>query len=328
MRLKIFTAPTITEAMAQIRQAMGDDAVIVSTQTGENGEGVQITAAMESAAPDDDLDFLLSDDRGHDLSEAIERALTFHDVPRRCAAALLDEAENSDALDPTAALVGALKSRLRFAGLTLKSLPRPIMLVGAPGAGKTLTAAKLATRATLAKRAVRVITTDTFRAGAADQLAAYTKILEIGLNVAESPAQLRKLLAGASGKTMTIIDTAGANPFSTEDVGPLAKLINCADIEPVLVCPAGGNVVEAGEVAQIFNALGVRRFVVTRVDMTRRLGAILATATGGSLALSDVSISPHVARGLKSLTPLSLARLLMRGPDKFQSKPSGVEAAQ
>jgi flagellar biosynthesis protein FlhF len=328
MRLKIFTAPTITEAMAQIRQAMGDDAVIVSTQTGENGEGVQITAAMESAAPDDDLDFLLSDDRGHDLSEAIERALTFHDVPRRCAAALLDEAENSDALDPTAALVGALKSRLRFAGLTLKSLPRPIMLVGAPGAGKTLTAAKLATRATLAKRAVRVITTDTFRAGAADQLAAYTKILEIGLDVAESPAQLRKLLAGASGKTMTIIDTAGANPFSTEDVGPLAKLIDCADVEPVLVCPAGGNVAEASEVAQIFNALGVRRFVVTRVDMTRRLGAILATATGGSLALSDVSISPHVARGLKSLTPLSLARLLMRGPDKFQSKPSGVEAAQ
>ena len=174
----------------------------------------------------------------------------------------------------------------------------------------------------------RGITTDTFRAGAVDQLAAYAKILEIGLDVAETPAQLRKLLTGTSDRTVTIIDTAGANPFSTEDVAPLAKLINCADIEPVLVCPAGGNVVEAGEVAQIFEALGVRRFVVTRVDMTRRLGAILATATGGPLALSDVSISPHVARGLKSLTPLSLARLLMRMPDKSQPKPSRAEAAQ
>lgn len=328
MRLRLFTAPTITEAMAQIRQVMGDDAVIVSTQTGENGEGVQITAAMESAAPDDDLDFLLSDDRRHDLSETIERALAFHDVPRRCAAALLDEAESSDALDPTVALVGALKSRLRFAGLTLKSLPRPIMLVGAPGAGKTLTAAKLATRATMAKRAVRMITTDTFRAGAVDQLAAYTKILETGLDAVESPEQLRKLLARPSRKAITIIDTAGANPFSTEDMSALAKLIDCADIEPVLVCPAGGNVAEAGEVAQLFGALGARRFVVTRIDMTRRLGAILATATGGPLALSDVSISPHVARGLKSLTPLSLARLLMRGPDKSQNKLSRAEAAQ
>lgn len=328
MRLRLFTAPTITEAMAQIRQAMGDDAVIVSTQTGENGEGVQITAAMESAAPDDDLDFLLSDDRRHDLSETIDRALTFHDVPRRCAAELLDEAETSDALDPTAALVGALKSRVRFAGLTLKSLPRPIMLIGAPGAGKTLTAAKLATRATLAKRAVRMITTDTFRAGAVDQLAAYTKILGIDLDVAESPAQLRKILSQTSGEAITIIDTAGANPFSTDDVGPLAKLIDGGNIEPVLVCPAGGNVAEASEVAQIFGALGVRRFVVTRVDMTRRLGAVLATATDGPLALSDVSISPHVARGLKSLTPLSLARLLMRTPDKSQSKLSRAEAAQ
>ena len=145
MRLRLFTAPSITEAMAQIRQVMGDDAVIVSTQTGENGEGVQITAAMENDGPDDDLDFLLSDDRRHDLSETIDRALTFHDVPRRSAAELLDEAETSDALDPTAALVGALKSRVRFAGLTLKSLPRPVMLIGAPGAGKTLTAAKLQT---------------------------------------------------------------------------------------------------------------------------------------------------------------------------------------
>ncbi len=328
MRLRLFTAPTITEAMAQIRQAMGDDAVIVSTQTGENGEGVQITAAMESTAPDDELDFLLSDDRRHDLGEAIDRALTFHDVPKRCAAELLDDAETSDALDPTAALVGALKSRMRFAGLTLKSLPRPIMLVGAPGAGKTLTAAKLATRATLAKRAVRMITTDTFRAGAVDQLAAYTKILEIDLDVAESPAQLRKLLAATSGQAITIIDTAGANPFSTDDVAPLAKLIECSNIEPVLVCPAGGNITEASEVAQLFGALGARRFVVTRVDMTRRLGAILATATGGAMALSDVSISPHVARGLKSLTPLSLARLLMRSPDKSQSKFSRAEAAQ
>ncbi len=328
MRLRIFTAPTITEAMAQIRQAMGDDAVIVSTQTGENGEGVQITAAMESAAPDDDLDFLLSDDRRHDLSETIDRALTFHDVPRRCAVELLDEAETSDALDPTAALVGALKSRVRFAGLTLKSLPRPIMLIGAPGAGKTLTAAKLATRATLAKRAVRMITTDTFRAGAVDQQEAYTKILGVDLDVAESPEQLSKILSQTSGEAITIIDTAGANPFSTDDVGPLAKLIDGGNIEPVLVCPAGGNVAEASEVAQIFGALGVRRFVVTRVDMTRRLGAVLATATDGPLALSDVSISPHVARGLKSLTPLSLARLLMRTPDKSQSKLSRAEAAQ
>ncbi len=56
--------------------------------------------------------------------------------------------------------------------------------------------------------------------------------------------------------------------------------------------------------------------------------ASLVTASAGPLSFSEVSISPHVARGLSALTPITLARLLMRDPYRVESKSAGREAAQ
>ena len=92
------------------------------------------------------------------------------------------------------------------------------------------------------------------------------------------------------------------------------QLIEAADAEPVLVLAAGGDVAEAAEIVGSFAAIGARRMVVTRLDISRRLGAMLVVAEAGPLAFSDVSFSPQVARGLKFLTPQALARLLMRDP--------------
>jgi flagellar biosynthesis protein FlhF len=111
-----------------------------------------------------------------------------------------------------------------------------------------------------------------------------------------------------------LIDSSGTNPFSTSEMATLARFIASSSIEPVLVTPAGGDVEESAEIAESFRAVGARRFILTRVDMTRRFGAALVAASAGPLSFSEVSISPHVARGLSGLNSNSLARLLLRDP--------------
>lgn len=67
---------------------------------------------------------------------------------------------------------------------------------------------------------------------------------------------------------------------------------------------------EARDLAEAALAVGARRFVVTRLDIARRLGAVLAAADAG-LALAGCSVTPHFAYGLRHLTPVVLAEHLL-----------------
>ena len=314
MRVRIFIADTVTDAMRRIRRELGDDAVIISTQSDDDSGGVRITAAVEHEGTEDALNQLLATGIAEQVRREILQALDYHGVPRGLAESLLDEVDEALLDDATAGLEAGLRRSFDFESLTLATLKRPVMLVGVPGAGKTVTATKLAARAVMEKRAVAVISADGFRAGAREQLAAFTDILETELIAVEGPAELRAALDELPADTVAIVDTTGTNPFSTTEMAALVRLIEASGVEPVLVVAAGGDVVEAAEIAAGFGAIGVRRAVLTRLDIARRLGAMLVTAEAGALAFSSVSFSPQVARGLKPLNPQSLARLLMRDP--------------
>ena len=186
------------------------------------------------------------------------------------------------------------------------------MLVGPPGAGKTVTVAKLAARAILAGRSAALITTDTQRAGGVEQLAAFTRILNIQLKTAHTTAELRRTVADRLAEDGPLyIDTPGTNPFSDSEMDHLSGLIRVAKAEPVLVLPAGGDAMEAAEIASSFADIGATRLLVTRLDMVRRVGGILAAADAARLKFCDVSITPYVADGLSAVNALSLARLIM-----------------
>ena len=65
-----------------------------------------------------------------------------------------------------------------------------------------------------------------------------------------------------------------------------------------------------------FADLGATRLLVTRLDMARRLGGILAAADAARLSFSDVSITPNIAEGITPINPVSLARLIMPHTDE------------
>lgn len=303
-----------------VRDSLGEDAIIIATREERGGKSVRVTAAIEEdrtiafeigaggdVATEDD--WLQYDDENGDennLSEAIIDVLLKHSVPEDVMDHIVSCASVMDIEEPSVAFVGAIDTLFNFTPLPTKAYKKALMFVGPPGAGKTLTVAKQAARAVMEGLNVAVITTDTMRAGGTEQLAAFTKVLDIQLTKAKTPADLARALRDSSDADQVIIDTNGFNPFDSAEMKDLAKMIVAGDIEPVLVMPAGLDATESGEMARIFAALGVHRLLPTRVDIARRLGGLLAAAHQGNLSFSDISVTPQVADGLQALSPRRL----------------------
>jgi len=324
MRLKTYTAPSMAEAMEMVRAELGEDAIIVSTQRGVGGQGVRITAAVEDSPQEDDaIQAALGGPDGLPRSLArVREALEYHGVPDRLIERLMTIARGLADEGPVMACAAALDSAFAFAPLPERTAKLPFILIGPPGTGKSLTVAKLAARAHLAGRRVKVISADAVRAGAMDQLRAFTSILEIELLKARGALSLEKLLREQAVEAdLVLIDSPGLNPFSVPDMDYLKSLCECADMEPILVMNAGGDPVESWDVARAFAEVGATRLLATRLDMTRRLGGIFAAAEAGKLKFCDVTINPHVADGLCPITPISLARLILPPDDAAELPP-------
>ncbi|MCK5777639.1 MAG: hypothetical protein KAH11_02540 [Rhodospirillales bacterium] len=328
MRLRNFTAPTMSDAMAQVRAEMGDDAIIVSTEVdGEDGT-CWVTAALED-------DIVLPDEVYETLQkqpmdplakrEFLAQVLTAHGLPQHLTEQVLRDCDLVDETDPTMTLAAAIDMGARFGPIDFETQTRPLMLVGAPGAGKTITAAKLAAHARFAGKRVFIATSDSKRAGGVEQLKAFTDILEMDLVIAPDVDTLSEQNDAISAADAAIIDTAGVNPFDDEDMQALRTLAAAAKAELVLVLAAGADAMESADTARAFAAIGAERMVISRLDMTRRLGGILAAALAGRVAIANVSINPQVADGLSRINPVSLAQLLVPGDE---DEPIQKKAAQ
>lgn len=286
MRLRVFFARNASLALTAVRDALGEDAVVLSTR--RVGGGVEVTAALDLAEPEliePEPEAPPSELARHNLSPGLGHAF------------------------PGPDLAAALGARLVF-----EPLPedRPIMLVGPPGAGKTLTCAKLAARAKMAGHSPLVVTADGARAGAVEQLAAFTRLLRLTLAVAAVPDALAKALRARQPGQMALVDGFGCDPFDDAQAERLLRLIRAADAIPVLVLPAGLDAEESAEIARAFHVLGARHLLPTRLDMARRLGGVLSAACVG-LALTEAGIGPQVAHGLQPLSPHWLAARLADG---------------
>jgi flagellar biosynthesis protein FlhF len=330
MQLRRFTGRSANEAISLVRQAFGPDAVILSTETGP-GDATTITAARDPGedAWDSAPAAFLPDGTALDCGETVHEALTGHGTPARLAETLLAAGLAIDTADPVLALAGALESRFAFAPLGPALPQTPLILVGPPGAGKTLTTAKLAARAVLSRVRVRLISTDMVRAGAVEQLAAFARVLDVPLETAEGERPLARAVAAAHQRELVLVDTAGINPYNAQDRDELAGLIGTAEAEPLFVLPAGGDAFDTIDMALVFRELGCRRFVATRLDMVRRLGSLLAAADRAGLAFSEAGVTPSVAEGLIPLSPMGLAALLLpeSEPESESANPRALGAA-
>lgn len=315
MRLKSFYGKTITEAMSEVRHALGEDAIIIATRSDELG-GVRITAAIdEPLTIPEKIALPIADELVEDFSEesidAISEALKKHRVPTEVAEKIVASAVQYAQEDPMLSLGAALETHFNFDPISMGKDKKAIVLIGPPGAGKTLCTAKLATQATLAKTPVTTISTDTERAGGMEQLAAFSRILECDMLEIEDSHALQDAISIQKDGTLVLIDTAGCNPFDENSKNHLRKLITAANAEPILVMPADIDAYEAIDMAKEFQSLGARQFIPTRIDMTRRLGGLLTMAYETKLTLCNYCASSQATEKPQILNPVSLGRLLL-----------------
>lgn len=323
MRLKTFTAPTMTEAMALVKEHMGADAIIVSTQD-IPGSGVRLTAALDRD-PDHEEDLSPAPALQEQLDTA-EAALTRHNLPERLHIRLCDiMGRETASASAQQLLAGALDEIFDFSPLPEKNTPRALAFVGPPGSGKTLAVAKTAARAVMKKRKVAVLSTDYKRAGGFAQLEAFTRILKVDLLAAKSPDELKSRFADIRDADVILIDTASCNPYLESEIGILCEFMTAIPSEPILVNPAGMDADEAADIANAFADGGATRVMISRLDVAARLGGALYGADSGNLSLCNVSMTAQVADGLTALSPLALAKLLIPSNRVNTAKPSFSE---
>ena len=305
MRLKLFRANTVAAAIAQVRTELGEDALILSTR--RIGEGIEVTAAAEPEpvqngpappAPKPPAPAQPAPD------QAKLSALKWHGVPDPLAATL--------AAGP---LPLALSVRFRFTAFDLSAGSQPLLVTGPPGGGKTLTVARLATRLVLKGVKPLVISTDAERAGAAEQLAAFTRLLGLPLIAAHDTAVLARALKRRQDGVPVLIDTAGINPFNPAEQAAVAAIVAASKATSVLVLPAGLDPSESADTAAACAAAGATQMVATRVDAARRIGGVLAAAAAG-LALTEAGTSARAEDGLQPLTPAFLSGRLAASPNR------------
>jgi flagellar biosynthesis protein FlhF len=317
VRLKLFRAASMAEAMRHVRTELGADAMILSSR--RVADGVEITAGLEAG----DAPPPLARPAAAPPAPAPRAAVPAPPPPPSPQAAALAFHGASAALRRRLGggpLPFAVAAALRFGPLPLGPGEAPLLLAGPPGAGKTLSVVRLATRLVMAGTKPLVVTTDGQRAGATEQLAAFTRVLGLKLLVASTPAALQRALAHREEGAPVLVDSPGGDPFDPAHAEALAGLAGAVGARMALVLPAG---LEAGEIAAAHVALGANLLLATKLDAARRIGSVLAAAEAGC-ALAEAGIGAGAADGMVPFTPDLLARRLMQAPAAAHPAPEAV----
>ena len=186
------------------------------------------------------------------------------------------------------------------------------MFMGVPGSGKSTAIAKVATQAKLQKLSACIISTDNVRAGANSQLQAFADILGTNFRFVKTPRGLYDMVEEAKQKyTLVLIDTPGINPFQTEEVEKVSLLTEAVRADVILTMDAGKNTMEAVEIADVFAEIGAKYLLPTRLDLTRRIGALLSVAACCDFGFCGASVSSSIAKGLSKVDNASLAKLVL-----------------
>jgi flagellar biosynthesis protein FlhF len=218
--------------------------------------------------------------------------------------------------------------RAEFAALLLaKGLPhvaalewstcRRLMVVGATGVGKTTTLAKLAGDLVLNQhKRVALITIDTYRVGAHDQLKAYADLLDVPLEVATTPAQLGRLLERYAHFDHVLIDTAGRSPADTPRVHELKGFCRAAPgISVMLAAAATSGRAEFAAVVERFSILPLEHVVVTKLDECVALGRLYGSLRRHRLPLRFVTTGQEVPHDIRPASAEFLARQVVLVPE-------------
>jgi len=175
-----------------------------------------------------------------------------------------------------------------------------IMMVGPTGVGKTTTIAKLAARYAYklaANYKVGIVTLDSFRVGAIEQLNAYTNIMRIPLEVVKKPEDLVEALLRLKDCNYIFIDTAGSSQYDVDKIeliNEYQQKVEEMPIEKVLVLPANVKQTDLQEIYTNYSRLNIDSLTFTKLDETKSFGNLISFSHKTKKSITYFSIGQNV----------------------------------
>lgn len=382
MNIRKFIAPTAREALRDIRNELGDEAVILSNRKVEEGVEIiamaneaieQLTdnvpvqnaakpvdrpvahaglfaiakqvqpgpvAAPEPAKPEaQPADSILGEIKTmHNMLQQQLAALSWNDVQQRdpqragllrrmlnsgfsslLARQLMDKMPGGKA-QGEAWVKQVLKRNLRVAGEADDIVAKGgvYALIGPTGVGKTTTTAKLAARAVVRYGAdkVALLTTDSYRIGAYEQLRIYGKILGVTVHAVKDADDLRLTLSALRHKHLVLIDTVGMGQRD-ERVGDQNEMFDAAGVQRLLLLNATSSGETLEDVAHMYRSDRVIGCIATKLDEAASLGAVLDVTLRHRLVMHYIANGQRVP---EDLYPVNIDYLLHRALKPAEEK--------
>jgi len=227
----------------------------------------------------------------------------------------LTEQELSNSNIITKAIIETLQNLIEVSPPAFKDQQeqRKIALVGPTGVGKTTTLAKIAASYLQQhSNSIALITIDTYRIAAVEQLKVYGEIMHLPVDVVISPAQLGHSLTRHQDKKLILIDTAGRSPRDGYCIDELSSFLSPEhNIEKHLVLSATTRENEIVETMNQFSRLEIANTIFTKIDECMSLGVLLNTQLQNSNPISYITNGQRVPEDLLEITPHKIAELIM-----------------
>ncbi len=264
-------------------------------------------------------------DHRHDLPEELFRLFAdlldadlSEDLAREMVERIRSEApgaEWDDLVLAKARIAAMIEAEIDIAG-PISVTPgqrRLVALVGPTGVGKTTTIAKLAANYRLKeKRRVGLITVDTYRIAAVEQLRTYAEIIDLPMQVVSTPREMREAVGQMGDLDLILLDTAGRSPKDEVKIQELKAFLTEAGADEVhLVLSAVASGRTLSQIAQRFAVVGTTALVLTKLDEATALGNVLPVLRSSKLPLSYLTNGQNVPDDIETADAHRLARLIL-----------------
>ena len=261
----------------------------------------------------------------HELPESLFRLFTDlieadvgEDLARELVERIRGELPGEDLIDLVlvrARMARMIEEEIQVTG-PIKVAPkqrRLVALVGPTGVGKTTTIAKLAANFRLReKRKVGLITVDTYRIAAVEQLRTYADIIDLPMEVVSTPKEMRAAVTRLSEMDLILMDTAGRSPRDDIRIQELKTMLSEAAADEVhLVLSSVGSASSLAKTAECFAEVGTTALLLTKLDEAAGLGNLLPVLRASHLPLSYLTNGQNVPDDIQPADQRRLARLVL-----------------
>lgn len=321
MLIKRIRAQTLSEALERVRTECGDNALLIETR--KTNRGYLIIATDTDSAVETPVCRSAPRSQSHPrwtqgFAPLAEIALEFglgtpplRAVEKALIGTRVDLSRPGDPALPEvcARILKALIRTESLAGVE----HRILALVGPTGVGKTTTLAKLAARAIRDRdETVAIITIDTYRVAAVEQLRAFAEMLRVPFQVAFTPMDLRRAVGEYEDVDRIFIDTTGRSPHDGDCIGTLRGTLESANPGVALCLAAGTRRQDGISILRGFDSLESDCLIITKWDETHRPGESVSLGIEYGLPIARITTGQEVPEDIVMVNDEDLAHAVFR----------------